>query len=1467
MSIWGATGTRAIDRRNSSRINRRSSGFGGINPVDPVMFNAAQGAASDREKRDSRKKPIEWIFDRLSTGQYLSANLFDSIITSIGGEKPDYSLWDIAKGSVTGELDKSFSDVLAKHWESTTDKWFPDRERKFGGNIDTASVLGFVMDVVIDPLNFISGPTRLASKAATEYANHAVLSTIKSTNILDDLAKKANIAPSVIRNLMEQNPKKLERALQKQGFSNMAQRFSEMWKNAYHEGLNMSTDEMVSALRGLYINIQSDTQKNLVRNTVKSYRNKRLKPYQEIARNNQDEGLELLRKMDPEEADQIMDILLLYDQGAIPNSAEAFGLNPQAWYEMRRQMFMSDDWFQSQSKKLNDVIKGDAPIDSLDEVFRESFQEIFGKDVITRLDTGAIGHPGLDISGEAEPFGNIFESVLSSADFIENLDMIAEGAGQVGFRVLNKEILKHSRRLNPKHRGFDIMERAIRKGVHGSKIGDIIWHIQENTAIGSLRRMFQIQNPYQKLLHWKEIDNKHQFTYNIEKVRDRVEDIMEPFKDKPDIVRRYFMDRAAAQEFSKPVEMQADLYARYRLGLGEYNVRAKAERVVTPSPGGPGIVDPEFTDVVKETALASGPAPVGRMFSAEEISPESLEDVIRAAGFDRLSFRDWDYQREVSIPANMKEAYNRYLNEYRDIHRVDALEMARRRLFSDASGAYSPSRVAGDNQIGQTRPKEIGRVREPSSPGKKETQWYTDVDGKAYRSLEEAEYGNLNRLHESVDSYMKEMDVEEREWMKKGLMESRESLYSYLPLVYRKMASGGKKKASSRVMDSSVLHQNKGPYEAINTERNILMGMFGIDEGLADDLIMKNNMSGISTDLDDVLLTRAAHHEMVRYQVTTMEAFREFGFNVMDSGSISPEIMAMLQDDQRMSRLGLEPVKGAMSGVFTRGGDNGYKYYFDQDVRRTIDRVSNFLQEPGDIQRLLSHRYLPWWKAVATSTPGFHMRNMISNGIMVFTGHGMKAFDPKYITEGFTGAAVGLKGIRGASNMFQNHSDGAMRLLLNRKHGGYTLQELIVEGQKRGIISKSSMAKSSDDPIRNLLSKQDIPAWQKKIRAVNLLDPESAYYQGSANVGAFFESGAKFQSFLIEIDDLSRAGLTSKNEKILELAERKAKQLLIDYDDLSQIEKRFMKPIAPFYTWVRKNIGNQLAAISDPQMWSRLSIFPKSLGAISYGTDMPKEDIPDYMRDAGFVSAWDINESLTAMFWPNIPIMDLNILPWSFSDKMGGGPKFEGRELFNNIIQMSHPGLKFIREMASNYDSFREREIKPTEAGKRYWGVLTKMPRVTSVLDTILGASDENGIGLITGIDSEGVPQVNGRVLRAFETLFPLANTLERYLQLVESGEAVMFNTSVIEDAVEKATGAKDPQEKVEKALRALSFGFGIKMDVLDRNEARFWKASEIYQSAQDKRRAQQELVPYRQFKKTDWENRQRNTFRRLGIW
>jgi hypothetical protein len=121
-----------------------------------------------------------------------------------------------------------------------------------------------------------------------------------------------------------------------------------------------------------------------------------------------------------------------------------------------------------------------------------------------------------------------------------------------------------------------------------------------------------------------------------------------------------------------------------------------------------------------------------------------------------------------------------------------------------------------------------------------------------------------------------------------------------------------------------------------------------------------------------------------------------------------------------------------------------------------------------------------------------------------------------------------------------------------------------------------------------------------------VLKKESAFFKPGSAAGNFVEDSAKMGLY---------ASLRKKGWSQAKAAER-VRKFLFDYGDLTPLEKNVFKRVAPFYTWMRKNVPLQIAMlIQKPTHFTALAKAQRAIENMSSGEPIDERLMPDWMKN------------------------------------------------------------------------------------------------------------------------------------------------------------------------------------------------------------------------------------------------------------
>ena len=311
---------------------------------------------------------------------------------------------------------------------------------------------------------------------------------------------------------------------------------------------------------------------------------------------------------------------------------------------------------------------------------------------------------------------------------------------------------------------------------------------------------------------------------------------------------------------------------------------------------------------------------------------------------------------------------------------------------------------------------------------------------------------------------------------------------------------------------------------------------------------------------------------------------------------------------------------------------------------------------------------------MTVANAGFHMRNMYSNYWMLFLKDGMKAFDPGSNLDSWKVVIY----------------DKARKTKLGQKlgaeaveYGGkkFTIAELWEESGKT-TVRRSGYIRS--DAGESLMQRLDWITQSKANRYASRINPmsgENAIIKTGDFVGGIIEDQARVTGW---INDLKKGALP-------EVAAENTKFYMIDYSDLSSMEKNINRRFIPFYSWLRKNMELEIKSLFEqPGKFNIMPKIKKYIESLS-PADLPGERA-EYMKEGDYIK-----------------------FPWK-SSWFTGNPEDENRYLYLNpnapwqdlykatdtesISAVVNPMFKVPAEAIFNRELFFKRDIEATGKGK-----------------------------------------------------------------------------------------------------------------------------------------------------------------------
>ena len=298
-----------------------------------------------------------------------------------------------------------------------------------------------------------------------------------------------------------------------------------------------------------------------------------------------------------------------------------------------------------------------------------------------------------------------------------------------------------------------------------------------------------------------------------------------------------------------------------------------------------------------------------------------------------------------------------------------------------------------------------------------------------------------------------------------------------------------------------------------------------------------------------------------------------------------------------------------VSDDFVKVSVKGFKdYIVPKEIGHVLNQVDEIITNPTATNGFVKafDKVQHFWKKQATIyNPGFHARNLYSN---IFTGM-MK-----------DGAGVQqTKNLAKAFNIFTKGAKGSTKTVmvtLDGKKVKKTYKEVFDLMTSHGV--NTGFWKGSEVDTLGKFSDR------LKHHTLGTLDKTGSY------AGAVVENTSRIASALNDLDK----GIPLKQSV------KRVNQYFFDYSDLTETEKKF-KRFVPFYTWMRKNVPQQLSLIvENPGKYTALT--SKPMRALDGFTDDEQEILPDFMQGNYINPLGMENANGNKLAWnPNLPFQDI----------------------------------------------------------------------------------------------------------------------------------------------------------------------------------------------------------------------------------
>lgn len=689
---------------------------------------------------------------------------------------------------------------------------------------------------------------------------------------------------------------------------------------------------------------------------------------------------------------------------------------------------------------------------------------------------------------------------------------------------------------------------------------------------------------------------------------------------------------------------------------------------------------------------------------------------------------------------------------------------------------------------------------------------------------------NINRV---TENWRKQL----QQWADEGFIKDIGDIENYLPIRFKKSPLTSRMPASvlGAKNPTFTMTREAGWKADIATEAAKWKYLFPeISPQAATALVMEGGKGGLETDLFSMLLGRAMGQARLEKRVNLIRQIREMGFNLKQAaataGPNTPIQQIAGKSPKAIQQLGLEAIDDiALDG-----------YLFDKDIVKYFVRAVEATRNDESIQLLekLATSFTSWWKGWATASPGFHFRNHYSNNMTGFIKHGMSWFNAKDNFEAWAGVVGALSNKNALDDLIGAGIDeaSAKMLLSKRLPGGLSNEELWRYARQHGVISLNVMGADAPKSMKEMVGKG---------KTAQMLDPTSrnfAALQAGYKVSTYVENVSRYHSFLLDYKQAVAQGAST--ETALEWAKLEAKKWFVDYGDLSPLEQKVLKNVIPFYTWIRKNIANQIQGMMEFK--NMYTMYPKMFKAPQglEGTEMP-----EWMVQAGYIPMGEEDGQVTT-FWPNLAIQDVNKLPLKFVMTEAGipVPKWAPEEALHDIASNAHPLLKTYTELVGKRDVWTGRELDENLPAPRMLRMAANSPKLLEWLDGFFKAVGFDR-GIDPDIDEDGRLTINPLVAKALENniLF-----LKRIPQYWDMPEVIFPALERIKHDVKSVGDYEKADQQIDEIFSILSFYAGVKYKKFDVEKEKQYEALGVMREAEKERTRDRKKMPGYQTRKSN---------------
>ncbi len=363
------------------------------------------------------------------------------------------------------------------------------------------------------------------------------------------------------------------------------------------------------------------------------------------------------------------------------------------------------------------------------------------------------------------------------------------------------------------------------------------------------------------------------------------------------------------------------------------------------------------------------------------------------------------------------------------------------------------------------------------------------------------------------------------------------------------------------------------------------------------------------------------------------------------------------------------------------------QFAFPDEIANDLEKVFAPLGADGSFEKAYDN-VLNVWKSWTTATrPGFHVRNFLSNTYNMWLS-GMKPRDFALATDDLLKSAeTFIPRLKMTQKEFANLS--ADLGIVGTGHSAFQDVARTIE-QEAKFARKSPLAKG--------------------LARINPASEENVLVKAGRKLGTQVEDASRLILFA---DRLSKGDTPTQAALVV-------KKYLFDYGELTNFERRYLRRLVPFYTWLRNNIPLQLeSAMLHPEKLRKVATMYKAAerSGEAHSGNVEEAEKPAWFRDVGGMFRLPISKDV-GFVNPGLPFLDLNrfgVPGEGFMSNIAKG----ARELTSVLT----PAIKVPAELAANRNIYTGRELWNKDVGP------TDMQRAPEIVK-ILPAAVQKQFGI-----------------------------------------------------------------------------------------------------------------------------------------